>query len=109
MFFRLLAIIAMATGVLSAYPGLKAEFNKASTSVKKFVNDNPLAALDEKLLPFYANYKIATEGAAKGSPPNLGLDRIRFNAWAALGDKSPEQAMYDYIAYADQLFPGWRE
>lgn len=109
MLFRLLAIIAMATGVLSADPGLVAEFNKASASVESFVKQNPSAALDEKLLLFYANYKIATKGPATGSAPDSWYDKIKFDAWVALGDKSPEKAMHDYLAYADQLVPEWRK
>lgn len=109
MFFRLLAIIAMATGVLSAYPGLEADFEKAATFVKNLPKDKPSTATLEQQLHMYANFKIATKGAASGSPPLSPIDRMKFNAWLGLGEKDREQAMLDYIGFADEVVPGWRE
>jgi acyl-CoA-binding protein len=60
---------------------------------------------NEELLMLYALYKQATEGDVKGDRPG-GFDFkaiAKYDAWAAHRNKSPDQAMQEYIELVDKL------
>ena len=65
---------------------------------------------DSVKLTFYGMYKSATEGPCHKSRPSLFdvVGRAKFDAWASNGEKSPEQAMIDYVSLLDKLHAPWR-
>ena len=109
MFIRLLAIVAMATGAMSAAPSLESDFLKAAAYIKNLDSSAPSTASTEDQLAIYANFKVATMGKATGSAPWNPIQALKFNAWVELGDKDREEAMRDYIALADKVVPDWRK
>lgn len=63
----------------------------------------------EQLLYLYARYKQVKVGNCNTPKPSF-FDfegKQKWEAWKALGDSSPSQAMQEYIAVVKQLDPGW--
>jgi len=65
---------------------------------------------DSTKLAFYGLYKSATEGPCRAPRPSMfdPVGRAKFDAWAANGSKSKEQAMVDYVSLLDKLHARWR-
>ncbi|XP_071291948.1 acyl-CoA-binding domain-containing protein 6 [Agelaius tricolor] len=67
------------------------------------------AASKEQLLYLYARYKQVKLGACNTPKPGF-FDfegKQKWEAWKALGDTSPHQAMQEYIAAVKKLDPSW--
>ncbi|XP_054837528.1 acyl-CoA-binding domain-containing protein 6 [Eublepharis macularius] len=67
------------------------------------------AAPKEQLLYLYARYKQVKCGSCNTPKPGF-FDfegKQKWEAWKALGDASPEQAMREYIATVKKLDPTW--
>ncbi|XP_077188338.1 acyl-CoA-binding domain-containing protein 6 isoform X2 [Paroedura picta] len=67
------------------------------------------AAPKEQLLSLYARYKQVKCGTCNTPKPGF-FDfegKQKWEAWKALGDASPEQAMREYIATVKKLDPAW--
>ncbi|XP_074859382.1 acyl-CoA-binding domain-containing protein 6 isoform X2 [Carettochelys insculpta] len=67
------------------------------------------AASREQLLYLYARYKQVKFGNCNTPKPSF-FDfegRQKWEAWKALGNSSPHQAMQEYIATVKKLDPGW--
>nr|XP_055175221.1 acyl-CoA-binding domain-containing protein 6 isoform X6 [Nyctereutes procyonoides] len=63
----------------------------------------------EQLLYLYARYKQVKVGNCNTPKPSF-FDfegKQKWEAWKALGDSSPSQAMQEYIAVVKKLDPGW--
>ncbi|XP_053103087.1 acyl-CoA-binding domain-containing protein 6 isoform X2 [Hemicordylus capensis] len=66
-------------------------------------------AAKEQLLYLYARYKQVKCGSCNTPKPGF-FDfegKQKWEAWKALGDKPPEQAMQEYIATVKKLDPTW--
>ncbi|XP_076797482.1 acyl-CoA-binding domain-containing protein 6 isoform X3 [Arvicanthis niloticus] len=80
-------------------------FEKAAAHVQGLVQ----VASREQLLYLYARYKQVKIGNCNIPKPNF-FDfegKQKWEAWKALGDSSPSQAMQEYIAAVKKLDPGW--
>ncbi|KYO24268.1 acyl-CoA-binding domain-containing protein 6 isoform X1 [Alligator mississippiensis] len=67
------------------------------------------AASKEQLLYLYARYKQVKFGTCNTPKPSF-FDfegKQKWEAWKALGDSSPHQAMQEYIATVRKLDPSW--
>ncbi|XP_066481055.1 acyl-CoA-binding domain-containing protein 6 isoform X2 [Tiliqua scincoides] len=91
---------------LSSSPSALAErFERAAQRVPGLA----AAASREQLLYLYARYKQVKCGSCNTSKPGF-FDfegKQKWEAWKALGDKNPEQAMQEYIATVKKLDPTW--
>ena len=61
---------------------------------------------NDTLLQLYSFYKQATEGDNLNEPPENPFDfvkKAKFEAWASLKGKTPEEAMKDYIELVEKL------
>uniref|UniRef100_A0A8B9QLY7 Acyl-CoA-binding domain-containing protein 6 n=1 Tax=Apteryx owenii TaxID=8824 RepID=A0A8B9QLY7_APTOW len=90
-----------------AAPGrdLAALFEQAAARLPALVP----AASKEQLLYLYARYKQVKFGTCNTPKPSF-FDfegKQKWEAWKALGDSSPHQAMQEYIATVKKLDPSW--
>ncbi|XP_051854801.1 acyl-CoA-binding domain-containing protein 6 isoform X3 [Antechinus flavipes] len=94
-------------------PGLEGEaprnlvelFEKAAAHLQGLVQ----VASREQLLYLYARYKQVKVGNCNTPKPSF-FDfegKQKWEAWKALGDSSPSQAMQEYIAMVKKLDPNW--
>uniref|UniRef100_A0A5F9DU41 Acyl-CoA-binding domain-containing protein 6 n=1 Tax=Oryctolagus cuniculus TaxID=9986 RepID=A0A5F9DU41_RABIT len=80
-------------------------FEKAAAHLQGLL---PVASR-EQLLYLYARYKQVKVGNCNTPKPSF-FDfegKQKWEAWKALGDSSPSQAMQEYIAVVKKLDPGW--
>ncbi|XP_021120991.1 acyl-CoA-binding domain-containing protein 6 isoform X2 [Heterocephalus glaber] len=80
-------------------------FEKAAAHLQGLIQ----VASREQLLYLYARYKQVTVGNCNTPKPSF-FDfegKQKWEAWKALGDSSPTQAMQEYIAVVKKLDPGW--
>uniref|UniRef100_A0A7N5KGH5 Acyl-CoA-binding domain-containing protein 6 n=1 Tax=Ailuropoda melanoleuca TaxID=9646 RepID=A0A7N5KGH5_AILME len=80
-------------------------FEKAAAHLQGLVQ----VASREQLLYLYARYKQVKVGNCNTPKPSF-FDfegKQKWEAWKALGDSSPSQAMQEYIAEVKKLDPGW--
>ncbi|XP_004767952.1 acyl-CoA-binding domain-containing protein 6 isoform X2 [Mustela nigripes] len=80
-------------------------FEKAAAHLQGLVQ----VASREQLLYLYARYKQVKVGNCNTPKPSF-FDfegKQKWEAWKALGDSSPSQAMREYIAVVKKLDPGW--
>ncbi len=80
---------------------LKARFEKAVAESKQL----PEKPDNQTLLSIYGLYKQATEGEPTGKRPGFTdmVGRMKFDAWAAIKDKSSDEAMQEYIDLIESL------
>ena len=80
---------------------LQARFEKAVAESKEL----PEKPDNQTLLSIYGLYKQATEGEPTGKRPGFTdmVGRMKFDAWAAVKDKSSDQAMQEYIDLIESL------
>ena len=80
---------------------LKAKFEAAVAESKQL----PEKPDNQTLLAIYGLYKQATEGAPAGKRPGFTdmVGRMKFDAWAAIKDKSSDEAMQEYIDLIESL------
>jgi acyl-CoA-binding protein len=80
---------------------LKARFDQAVTESKQL----PEKPDNQTLLAIYGLYKQATEGEPTGKRPGFTdmVGRMKFDAWAAIKDKSSDEAMQEYIDLIESL------
>ncbi|XP_037681166.1 acyl-CoA-binding domain-containing protein 6 isoform X1 [Choloepus didactylus] len=80
-------------------------FEKAAVHLQSLIQ----VASREQLLYLYARYKQVKIGNCNTPKPSF-FDfegKQKWEAWKALGDSSPSQAMREYIAVVKKLDPGW--
>ena len=80
-------------------------FEKAVAHLQGLVQ----VASREQLLYLYARYKQVKVGNCNTPKPSF-FDfegKQKWEAWKALGDSSPSQAMQEYIAVVKKLDPSW--
>ncbi|XP_065389276.1 acyl-CoA-binding domain-containing protein 6 isoform X2 [Macaca fascicularis] len=80
-------------------------FEKAAAHLQGLIQ----VASREQLLYLYARYKQVKVGNCNTPKPSF-FDfegKQKWEAWKALGDSSPSQAMREYIAVVKKLDPGW--
>ncbi|XP_036890865.1 acyl-CoA-binding domain-containing protein 6 [Sturnira hondurensis] len=80
-------------------------FEKAAAHLQGLIH----VASREQLLYLYARYKQVKVGNCNTPKPSF-FDfegKQKWEAWKALGDSSPSQAMREYIAAVRKLDPGW--
>ncbi|KAM4812453.1 acyl-CoA-binding domain-containing protein 6 [Urocitellus parryii] len=80
-------------------------FEKAATHLQSLIQ----VASREQLLYLYARYKQVKVGNCNTPKPGF-FDfegKQKWEAWKALGDLSPSQAMQEYVAVVKTLDPGW--
>ncbi|XP_068921540.1 acyl-CoA-binding domain-containing protein 6 isoform X2 [Petaurus breviceps papuanus] len=80
-------------------------FEKAAAHLQGLVQ----VASREQLLYLYARYKQVKVGNCNTPKPSF-FDfegKQKWEAWKALGDSSPSQAMQEYIAVVKKLDPNW--
>ncbi|KAM5293755.1 acyl-CoA-binding domain-containing protein 6 isoform 2-T2 [Glossophaga mutica] len=80
-------------------------FEKAAAHLQGLIH----VASREQLLYLYARYKQVKVGNCNTPKPSF-FDfegKQKWEAWKALGDSSPSQAMREYIAAVRTLDPGW--
>ncbi|XP_054406399.1 acyl-CoA-binding domain-containing protein 6 isoform X3 [Pongo abelii] len=80
-------------------------FEKAAAHLQGLIQ----VASREQLLYLYARYKQVKVGNCNTPKPSF-FDfegKQKWEAWKALGDSSPSQAMQEYIAVVKKLDPGW--
>lgn len=80
---------------------LKARFEKAVAESKQL----PEKPDNQTLLVIYGLYKQATEGEPTGKRPGFTdmVGRMKFDAWAAIKNKSSDEAMQEYIDLIESL------
>jgi len=80
---------------------LKARFEKAVAESKQL----PEKPDNQTLLAIYGLYKQGTEGEPTGKRPGFTdmVGRMKFDAWAAIKDKSSDEAMQEYIDLIESL------
>ena len=80
---------------------LKARFDQAVAESKQL----PEKPDNQTLLTVYGLYKQATEGEPTGKRPGFTdmVGRMKFDAWAAIKDKSSDEAMQEYIDLIETL------
>lgn len=80
-------------------------FEKAAVHLQGLIQ----VATREQLLYLYARYKQVKVGNCNTPKPSF-FDfegKQKWEAWKALGDSSPSQAMQEYIALVRKLDPAW--
>lgn len=80
---------------------LKEQFESAVARSREL----PSRPSNEDLLLLYALYKQATEGDVSGERPG-GFDFkaiAKYDAWAEVKGKSPDEAMTEYVALVNRL------
>nr|KAF6396040.1 acyl-CoA binding domain containing 6 [Rousettus aegyptiacus] len=80
-------------------------FEKAAAHLQGLIH----VASREQLLYLYARYKQVKVGNCNTTKPSF-FDfegKQKWEAWKALSDSSPSQAMQEYIAAVKKLDPGW--
>ncbi|XP_027790862.1 acyl-CoA-binding domain-containing protein 6 isoform X3 [Marmota marmota marmota] len=80
-------------------------FEKAAAHLQSLIQ----VASREQLLYLYARYKQVKVGNCNTPKPGF-FDfegKQKWEAWKALGDLSPSQAMQEYVAVVKTLDPGW--
>ncbi|XP_008064432.1 acyl-CoA-binding domain-containing protein 6 isoform X2 [Carlito syrichta] len=85
--------------------GLRELFEKAAAHLQGLIQ----VASREQLLYLYARYKQVKVGHCNTPKPSF-FDfegKQKWEAWKALGDSSPRQAMEEYIAVVKKLDPSW--
>uniref|UniRef100_A0A5F5Q124 Acyl-CoA-binding domain-containing protein 6 n=1 Tax=Equus caballus TaxID=9796 RepID=A0A5F5Q124_HORSE len=90
---------------LEASRSLAELFEKAAAHLQGLMQ----VASREQLLYLYARYKQVKVGNCNTPKPGF-FDfegKQKWEAWKALGDSSPSQAMQEYIAAVKKLDPGW--
>ncbi len=77
------------------------EFRDATERVQEL----PQRPGNRDLLALYSLYKQATEGDVRGKRPGIFdvRGRAKYDAWAAIRGKSPEDAMAEYVALVERL------
>lgn len=88
-----------------AFGSLSDLFEQAAARLQGLVQ----VASREQLLYLYARYKQVKVGNCNTPKPSF-FDfegKQKWEAWKALGDSSPSQAMQEYIAAVKKLDPGW--
>ncbi|KAM6396740.1 acyl-CoA-binding domain-containing protein 6 isoform 2-T2 [Pluvialis apricaria] len=95
------------TGTAAPPPGrdLAALFEQAAERLPALLS----AASKEQLLYLYARYKQVKFGTCNTPKPSF-FDfegKQKWEAWKALGDISPHQAMQEYVATVKKLDPSW--
>ncbi|XP_059710733.1 acyl-CoA-binding domain-containing protein 6 isoform X2 [Haemorhous mexicanus] len=96
---------AAATGAALPDRDLPALFEQAAERLPSLLP----AASKEQLLYLYARYKQVKLGTCNTPKPGF-FDfegKQKWEAWKALGDTSPHQAMQEYIAAVKKLDPSW--
>ncbi|XP_053841454.1 acyl-CoA-binding domain-containing protein 6 isoform X1 [Vidua macroura] len=96
---------AAATGAALPDRDLPALFEQAAERLPSLLP----AASKEQLLYLYARYKQVKLGTCNTPKPSF-FDfegKQKWEAWKALGDTSPHQAMQEYIAAVKKLDPSW--
>ena len=81
---------------------VKEQFEIAVTESKAL----PAKPGNDVLLQLYSLYKQAVEGDVNIEPPSNMFDfvnKAKYDAWASLKGKDPEQAMNEYIALVSKL------
>lgn len=80
---------------------LNESFEQAALRVKT-LSEKPS---NEDLLKLYSLYKQGSKGPVTGKRPGMinVVGRAKYDAWAALGAMSPEEAMQSYITLVDEL------
>lgn len=80
-------------------------FEKAAVHFQGLVQ----VACREQLLYLYARYKQVRAGNCNTPKPSFFdfKGKQKWEAWKALGDSSPSQAMQEYIAVVKKLDPSW--
>ena len=81
---------------------IKEQFEKAIADSKSLSAkpDN------ETLLQLYSLYKQSTEGDVSGEAPSNPFDfvnKAKYEAWAALKGKTPEESMQQYVELVNKL------
>ncbi|XP_056211960.1 acyl-CoA-binding domain-containing protein 6 isoform X2 [Falco biarmicus] len=93
------------TGPAAAGRDLAALFEQAAERLPALLP----AASKEQLLYLYARYKQVKFGTCNTPKPSF-FDfegKQKWEAWKALGDTSPHQAMQEYVATVKKLDPSW--
>lgn len=89
---------------------LKDSFEQAVKSIQKGPNSpKPKKDVDNMMkLQLYSFFKQATEGSVKGDRPGMFnlVERAKYDAWAALGNMSKEDAQLKYIDVVKDIFGG---
>ncbi|KAF4799837.1 hypothetical protein TURU_050982 [Turdus rufiventris] len=96
---------AAATGAAAPSRDLPALFEQAAERLPSLLS----TASKEQLLYLYARYKQVKLGTCNTPKPSF-FDfegKQKWEAWKALGDTSPHQAMQEYIAAVKKLDPSW--
>ncbi|KAL2301468.1 hypothetical protein Nmel_010854, partial [Mimus melanotis] len=96
---------AAATGAAAPGQDLPALFEQAAERLPSLLS----TASKEQLLYLYARYKQVKLGTCNTPKPSF-FDfegKQKWEAWKALGDTSPHQAMQEYIAAVKKLDPSW--
>uniref|UniRef100_A0A8C3TVL6 Acyl-CoA-binding domain-containing protein 6 n=1 Tax=Catharus ustulatus TaxID=91951 RepID=A0A8C3TVL6_CATUS len=96
---------AAATGAAAPNRDLPALFEQAAERLPSLLS----TASKEQLLYLYARYKQVKLGTCNTPKPSF-FDfegKQKWEAWKALGDTSPHQAMQEYIAAVKKLDPSW--
>ncbi|XP_053806888.1 acyl-CoA-binding domain-containing protein 6 isoform X1 [Vidua chalybeata] len=96
---------AAATGAALPDRDLPALFEQAAERLPSLLP----AVSKEQLLYLYARYKQVKLGTCNTPKPSF-FDfegKQKWEAWKALGDTSPHQAMQEYIAAVKKLDPSW--
>ncbi|MCL4868045.1 MAG: acyl-CoA-binding protein [Anaerolineae bacterium] len=80
---------------------LKTQFEQAAADVQK-LSKRPS---NDALLQLYALYKQATVGDVTGGRPGMFdmVGRAKYDAWAKLKKTSKDDAMQQYITFANSL------
>ncbi|KAK9496728.1 hypothetical protein O3M35_013021 [Rhynocoris fuscipes] len=81
------------------------KFNAAVSVIRNLPKNGSYQPSHELMLRFYAYYKQATEGPAKGQRPGFWdvIKRAKWDAWAKLGDMSREEAMRRYVEELNKI------
>lgn len=74
------------------------------------LNTQRFAPSNEDKLAFYSLYKQATLGQVSGSRPSMFdvVGRAKYDAWAAHGAMSKEDAAAEYVELLDVMYAEWR-
>ena len=81
---------------------LKQQFEQAALDSKAL----PEKPANDVLLQLYSLYKQGSIGDINTEPPSNPFDfvaKAKYDAWAALKGKSPEEAMKEYIELVNKL------
>ncbi|XP_064463587.1 acyl-CoA-binding domain-containing protein 6-like [Ornithodoros turicata] len=94
------------SGVAEDCKELQQQFSAAA----QFLQTNTKELTSAQLLYLYARYKQVQEGPCCIAKPSVfdPKGRQKWDAWKQLGDMSSTQAMQEYIAEIERLFPTWK-